>query len=469
MWWVEKMKELDGTSAGRMRFMAFAELAIFAAALLLGLGLALCALGTELAKHWRRHKLEALMRRATAGLFTVHEASTLTTVRSALRPVCAFLDECAAAEEQPEQAVLTTQLAQSLCFTSHSPADLMALRLLAALGPSWWMLGLAKEGLARSKQLRLLRRVPAAATEWWRTAGATAEQEAAKIPLVPLQLPLQVWEALCEDPASPPPAPPKPPPLESLVLACALDGGGQSAYAASAYEAAGDMHAAALWLAARHLRPQRGGTSAAVPPSAQAMDLFGGGATGGGAAAGVLACAARAAEAKPRRRPEAEGGLRDGGGLGGGEGGSGGLAGGGVGEAAAAVAAEAEAGEWGGAAGRRHACDAVLLQCRALDGLGRVARETGRPHLSYGLHARAAHLLAREELRGFGSAFAPPPLVCLANAVSNAGVAAWRARDPACALACHTLAKKLRQDLGDRRGLASSLGNLALLVCRSAA
>lgn len=215
------------------------ELAIFAFALIAAAAAVLYGIGIQIAKAWRRRKLEALMRHASAGLFTVNEATTLAAVRSALPNLCAFLDEAAAEADKPEQALLTSRLAQSYCFTAHGPADLAALRLLAALGPSWWMLGLAKEGHERSARLHLLRRVPHDATEWWRTAGATAEKEAARIPLVPIELPLTVWEALGA------PAPPSaataasPGPLESLVLACARR---RSAVAACASCALGHRH-----------------------------------------------------------------------------------------------------------------------------------------------------------------------------------------------------------------------------------
>jgi len=54
--------------------------------------------------------------------------------------------------------------------------------------------------------------------------------------------------------------------------------------------------------------------------------------------------------------------------------------------------------------------------------------------------------------------------VCLANAVSNAGVAAYRSKDFELAKTCHEQALSLRRKLGELRGISSSLGNLALLV-----
>ena len=65
----------------------------------------------------------------------------------------------------------------------------------------------------------------------------------------------------------------------------------------------------------------------------------------------------------------------------------------------------------------------------------------------------------------------PHPLVCLANAVSNAGVAWYRSKQRAqagdaflLAADCHALALELRERCSDLRGLSSTLGNQALLA-----
>ena len=438
---------------------------IFFVALVLALVLALLYCVVHTASHWwRRLRLERVIG-AAQPLFGPGEAAALAALRPSLVDVERFLEENAASSNESDRLSLSEKLVESECFTAHDATDLLAIRLLAALGPSWWMCGRAREG--HRSATTLVTRVPAVASEWWHAASVSRGREdaATRTPtLPPLELPLSAWTALGEPPAQRP--------LlhgsarEGLVLACALDGGGANAYAASLYEAAGQLHAAALWLATREvqtLRQQgfggdrrtataagtivaRGRQQQQQQDAAAADDLFGGGtAAGGGAAAGVLARAA-AALAPPKQKQKR------------------GAAGGAVAAAAAAEAeAEAEA-ALGGHAQREAYHDAVLLQARALDGLGRVARETGQPRLSYGLHARAAHVLSREALGEFSSCFRPPPLACLANAVSNAGVAAFRAGDATCARGCHTLAKKLRQSVGDARGLASTLGNLALLA-----
>ena len=107
------------------------------------------------------------------------------------------------------------------------------------------------------------------------------------------------------------------------------------------------------------------------------------------------------------------------------------------------------------------ACDALVMKSRALDGLGRVARETGEYVLSFQIHFAAAQCLLSADLSTFSSRLRPSPLVCTANALSNAGVAAYRAANKPQSKACHTLALKLRSKTGDHRGTSSSLGNLA--------
>jgi tetratricopeptide (TPR) repeat protein len=117
--------------------------------------------------------------------------------------------------------------------------------------------------------------------------------------------------------------------------------------------------------------------------------------------------------------------------------------------------------------------DARLLRSRALDGLGRVARVSGDYAASYRLHLLAAHAITRPAgpcgrrctPHTFGaSRLRPSPLWCVASAVSNAGVACFKAgrRDRAHAL--HSTAMTLRRPLGDQRGYACTLGNLALLT-----
>lgn len=111
--------------------------------------------------------------------------------------------------------------------------------------------------------------------------------------------------------------------------------------------------------------------------------------------------------------------------------------------------------------------DAALLRSRALDGLGRVARESGEYDRSLALHKAAARAAVGLERRAGGVAplrLRPEPRACVANAVSNAGVAAYRKGEAGLARRCHEEARRLRAGLGDLRGTSSSLGNLALLV-----
>jgi hypothetical protein len=110
------------------------------------------------------------------------------------------------------------------------------------------------------------------------------------------------------------------------------------------------------------------------------------------------------------------------------------------------------------------AADANALRSRALDGLGRVAREQGRYMRSLALHAHA--VAAAEAARG--AALVRPAWRCLAaNAWSNSGVAAYRLGEAALAQRLHAEAQRLRAGLGDLRGTSCSLGNLALLAAEA--
>ena len=110
---------------------------------------------------------------------------------------------------------------------------------------------------------------------------------------------------------------------------------------------------------------------------------------------------------------------------------------------------------------------ASLLRSRAIDGLGRVARESGEYGRALRLHAMSARaasaLCSPDEPSQVRHYFRPSPLTVVANAVSNAGVAAQRQGDAHLAYRYHTEARRLRSVLGDLRGTSSSLGNLALL------
>lgn len=110
--------------------------------------------------------------------------------------------------------------------------------------------------------------------------------------------------------------------------------------------------------------------------------------------------------------------------------------------------------------------DAAIVCSRALDGAGRVARERGDYALSLELHAAALRAVAggaAADDTGACRFASPSRAVCCANALSNAGVARYRLRDLDGSAALHARALALRETSGEQRGLASSLGNLALV------
>eukprot|EP00928_Gymnodinium_smaydae_P022594 TRINITY_DN18927_c0_g1_i2.p1 TRINITY_DN18927_c0_g1~~TRINITY_DN18927_c0_g1_i2.p1 ORF type:complete len:273 (-),score=50.89 TRINITY_DN18927_c0_g1_i2:97-915(-) len=111
-----------------------------------------------------------------------------------------------------------------------------------------------------------------------------------------------------------------------------------------------------------------------------------------------------------------------------------------------------------------HSTDAKILESRALDGLGRVARESGDYDASIALHTRAADAALAACSSSGAVSIRPLPQACLSNAISNAGVAAMRKGDSALAASCHRDALRRRKLLGDFRGTSSSLGNLAALT-----
>lgn len=237
-------------------------------------------------------------------------------------------------------------------------ADAHGLRVLAALGPAWWMVGLAKEG--RDLAVELL--APSGEDKGGRGLGleegggdvsvAVPEGE----PSLDEQAILAAAErenafrggAFLEGIG------------EELLRGCAWDGAGTNAYAISSYAQAWQLHAAAYAIGSQH--------------------------TGS---------------------------------------------------------------------------DAAVLQSRALDGLGRVARETGRYELGWRLHV-AAYDVAMAVAASRDVGLRPVPLTCAANAMSNAGVVCYRQRRCDLSRTLHAAALRVRRLSGDRRGVASSLGNLAL-------
>eukprot|EP00931_Biecheleriopsis_adriatica_P120596 TRINITY_DN95722_c0_g1_i1.p1 TRINITY_DN95722_c0_g1~~TRINITY_DN95722_c0_g1_i1.p1 ORF type:complete len:458 (-),score=94.34 TRINITY_DN95722_c0_g1_i1:70-1443(-) len=109
--------------------------------------------------------------------------------------------------------------------------------------------------------------------------------------------------------------------------------------------------------------------------------------------------------------------------------------------------------------------DSVVLKSRALDGLGRVCRETGRYDLAWLFHVAAFDIaLAAHDGDAKPPLLRPVLLTCAANAVSNAGVVAYRRKQLTLAHSLHVSALHVRERSGDMRGLSSSQGNLALLL-----
>eukprot|EP00936_MAST-01D_sp_MAST-1D-sp1_P001735 g1735.t1 len=193
----------------------------------------------------------------------------------------------------------------------------------------------------------------------------------------------------------------------SLLLGCALNAAGANAYACTKYDEARRLHKGALAVAARIAA-----TAATAAPITAAVA----GLPGSRCATGTATATATPAGAA-------------------------------------------------GAAGAITA-DVHLLRSHALDGLGRVMRESGAYRHSLRLHRAAALAAIASATAGAGGK--PPRLwpsvpVSYANAVSNAGVAALRGGDEALARRLHMAALRVREQTGDLRGVASSQGNLALL------
>ena len=289
---------------------------------------------------------------------------------SKVRPVARVLEYASGIWTDAEAECLQSLKADIVTVRRalHGDAEpRQCLRMSAALGPMWWMNGMAKEGLDSIKKLAesadaapdwrslvpVVERVDpgvdmgAQVSDAWVSAATTRDRKSFEAEFIAEDTPV------------------------ALLTACCLDGGGANAYATSSYPEAAELHAKAYAMA-------------------------------------------------------------------------------------------------GKAAGGSHldSCDARVLQSRALDGLGRVARETGEYKLSFQLHLAAVQRIVSADLSTFKARMRPSPLVCAANAISNAGVAAYRLDDKEQSKACHSLAKRLRESSGDLRGYSSSLGNLAKM-CES--
>jgi hypothetical protein len=302
-----------------------------------------------------------------------------------------------------------------------------ALRLLAALGPAFWMLGAPQDGL------ELAARVEGQVTlddEWEDIMFNTGETTEGAAEETTGPQTCHAWvnaDSMADDSVAP--VGPRrwlaglP---HSLLLACALDGAGTNAYALTRYDHAGQLHAKALKLADAYLA---GGSK---------------------------------------------------GGIGGGEG-----EGEGEGEGASDGEGDGDShGKSDEGVDQAFALDALVVRSRALDGLGRVARESGRYAASVRLHDRAAAaalamVRASNSMVSSGGAgdrdgkqrqpqsLRPSPATLAANAASNAGVAANRLADAALSTRYHSEALRLRTPLGDQRGTSSSVGNLALLAAQA--
>lgn len=238
------------------------------------------------------------------------------------------------------------------------------LRLLASVGPAFWMIGKAREGLDLARRLCF---DPELVDELPTTREVAVNAETLCLPLE-LAAPPETHHlcgTLTADAAAALP--------RTLLLACCLDGAGMNAYACTEYTEAARLHEMASSLCDDFLQQS--------PP-------------------GCFGPAAR------------------------------------------------------------------LLLSRALDGLGRVSRESGDYDRSLSLHVRAAMLAATLCAKGAALLpvhFRPAPQACVANAVSNAGVAAYRLGKHSLAKQYHDEARRVRDLIGDLRGLSSTLGNLALL------
>ena len=242
------------------------------------------------------------------------------------------------------------------------------LRLLATLGPAFWMIGKAQLGLD------LARRVVSDHTDPDRVPMPTATNE--RTDELTIDTPYTLGTDLQRETLSNLSSAVAPSVPSELLMACCLDGAGTNAYACTAYGEASSLHTAALSICERYLQQQQVGNDSTFGPAA------------------------------------------------------------------------------------------TLLRSRALDGLGRVCRESGDYARSFHLHVMAADAAASLCAQGVKRSpvyFRPEPHACVANAVSNAGVAAFRLGDMALARRCHEEARRLRGPIGDLRGLSSSLGNLALL------
>ena len=267
--------------------------------------------------------------------------------------------------------------------TLRALSELDRVRLLFALGPAFWMVGLSREGL----ELAQSECPPSAGGDGAEPGfGGELERE------IELPLPLAPLPRAALDPeahlvgVSP-----------FLLVAGVLDGAGANAYACTEYSTAALCHGQALEIANLFLAD---GTS------------------------------------QPELRRQLFDGNRQ------------------------TTAKFWEAGVECGVA------EAHVMRSRALDGLGRVARESGDYDRSLRLHAAAARAaIAAHTAVGDGSVLRvrPQPLVAGANAVSNAGVAAYRLGEHGLARRYHTEALRLRELCAEQRGISSTLGNLALV------
>lgn len=241
-----------------------------------------------------------------AALWTSEEATALGTIKDKLPEIRAQLDGSSDSSEEEGHA--------------------RRLRLLAALGPHWWMNGLATEGSQRATP----HAIGVEPVSWHEAGAADHTVFDSELPRPEFEQPAAA-PFLSEGTSA------------RVVLGCCLDGGGMNAYAHSDLEGAGRLHGQALRLAIDELEL-----------------------------------------------------LADDGDVG------------------------------------TRLWDVLVLKSRALDGMGRVARVSGDYVTSYQLHLLAAQAVATTA-GGSGSAacqcrLRPLPNVCYANAVSNAGVAAFKAK-----------------------------------------
>eukprot|EP01048_Picozoa_sp_COSAG05_P027057 COSAG05_NODE_7704_length_777_cov_5.156342_2_plen_225_part_01 len=149
-----------------------------------------------------------------------------------------LIQQCAALWTRGEAAALDAikqQLPEVRAVLECGPQE-DRVRVLAALGPQWWMNGLAKEGSARASK----HAAGIAHVDWREISTASTADAADSVferELPPPELELTAAPFLSDGTSA------------RVLLGCCLDGGGMNAYAHSDLEGAAVLHGQALRLA----------------------------------------------------------------------------------------------------------------------------------------------------------------------------------------------------------------------------